>query len=554
MRLFGALPTASLGLLLCCASTAQAGYIGESFIQVPGLAGGWPGETYRDWIKFEAREWVETPVCEARQKNPMALVCDEQFWVPRASRLIYSAPWAPREGKGKLAVALDKQSPAFMPLMALCENGGAIGEVRYAESSQRSRRIGEVGPRPADIPEYFEYRLRDVSLACPRVPGAPEQAFVFSFNDIRWTNYSDTQERKLEAQAAPISPRLESGESRTYLLSWIEPSGNFSADECPELNTEPSLEDYLALLGPERAAQERKRIEALGGLSEFRSAISMRGPDQMNVCALPGTVPDPGHKSPQSSVARGFNLDGHDGQGEPPEGVHDHPNFVSEDGRTGIDNQLYRVEACVPGFRPGGNIPKISNEMMRNGAITIMLDISGIDDWTNDPEVSVNLLYSQDLMEKTADGQDVLPDYTFRVTDNPEFAQFFTHFDAQIRDGVLVTAPREAMTFQDGGQNGFKLYSPRMRIEFNEDRTITATMGGYYDWRMRVTNWNRSRLLEPTMRFQCPGIYQAFRRAADGLPDPVTGEFNGISVAYDIRGIPAYIPREQVLGMLGGGG
>lgn len=550
MKLSRLLSGIGFGVVACCAMTVQAGYIGESFISIPGVSGGWPGEQYHDWVKFESREWIETPTCEARQKNPMALVCDEQFWRPKSSRLIYSAPWAPPEGPGKLAVALDKRSRAYPTLMSLCEQGGLLPEVVYAESSQRSRRIGEVGQRPADIPEYFEYTFFDVMLNCPEVPDASEQAIVFSFENISWDNYQETKERKIEASPALIVPRLESGEARTFLLTWIAPSAGFHQDECPELNTEPTLDDYLALLSPEKAASERKRIEEKGGLSEFRSAISMRAPDQMNVCALPGTVPDPGHKSPVSTVARGFNLDGYIGEGEVPEGVHLHQNFVSEDGRTGIDNQMYTVEACVPGFRPEGNIPKISNAMMRNGSVTILFDISGIDDYENDSEVSVNILYSEDLMEKTADGVGVLPDYTFRITDNPEFAQFFTHFDARIEDGVVITETLDEMTFQDGGQSGFKMYSPRMRIKFEPEDQISAVMGGYYDWRRRLTNWNRSRLLEPTMRFQCPGLYHAFKRAADGLPDPVTGEFNGISVAYDIVGIPAFIPETQVASLL----
>jgi hypothetical protein len=40
-------------------------------------------------------------------------------------------------------------------------------------------------------------------------------------------------------------------------------------------------------------------------------------------------------------------------------------------------------------------------------------------------------------------------------------------------------------------------------------------------------------------------MYNAFKRAADGLKDPVTGECNGVSSAYDIEGIPAFIPPAQ---------
>ena len=55
----------------------------------------------------------------------------------------------------------------------------------------------------------------------------------------------------------------------------------------------------------------------------------------------------------------------------------------------------------------------------------------------------------------------------------------------------------------------------------------------------------RSSDYENTIGFQIPAIYNAMKRAADGLQDPVTGEFNGISAAFEIEGVPAFIPPAQ---------
>jgi hypothetical protein len=55
-----------------------------------------------------------------------------------------------------------------------------------------------------------------------------------------------------------------------------------------------------------------------------------------------------------------------------------------------------------------------------------------------------------------------------------------------------------------------------------------------------TANW------ETGVGFQCPGIYNAVKRAADGLKDPITGEFNGLSAAYDVEGVPAFIPPEEL--------
>jgi hypothetical protein len=36
-------------------------------------------------------------------------------------------------------------------------------------------------------------------------------------------------------------------------------------------------------------------------------------------------------------------------------------------------------------------------------------------------------------------------------------------------------------------------------------------------------------------------MYNALKRFADGLKDPDTGEYNGISSAYDVEGVPAFV-------------
>ncbi len=40
-------------------------------------------------------------------------------------------------------------------------------------------------------------------------------------------------------------------------------------------------------------------------------------------------------------------------------------------------------------------------------------------------------------------------------------------------------------------------------------------------------------------------MYNAARRAADGLPDHETGAYNGLSAAYEMEGVPAFIPPEE---------
>src|SRR5581483_470213 len=101
---------------------------------------------------------------------------------------------------------------------------------------------------------------------------------------------------------------------------------------------------------PEDAAKDKAKFAGQGGVANARGAIMFRGPDRLNACQLPGIVRDPGHASPVTDVARGFDLDGDDGSGSRP-GTRPHKNFVSEDGRKGIDDQLLTVDGCIPGFK-----------------------------------------------------------------------------------------------------------------------------------------------------------------------------------------------------------
>jgi hypothetical protein len=512
-------------------------YIGPSFLHVPGIAGGAPGTKYKNWIRFEANYWGLPP--------PHPLV----FEGTGRKRTFFSGPRAPRQGAGTLSVALDKQSPALASLMEQCANKAKLPELTYSESSDMARAPAELGVRPADIPEYFEYKLKDVELSCPIVADAPEQAFVLSFSDVQWLNYQGQGEGKqLTPAAAKLTRAQSSGETKTFIVTWFSSAADITDDQCPVMNSRPTEDDYYALMSKEDAAKEKAERASKGGVagSPTDGQIAFRGPGKLNVCGLPGIVRDPGHISPQSTVAHGFNLDGDDGAGDPPPLTRKHKNYVSEDGRSGIDNQLFSVDGCIKGFKRSGLLTMARNETRRNGLVSMLVEINGIDNDQNDKSVDVTVLYSKDAMAKNAAGNHILPNYTFRVSDDPELTELFARFHGRIVNGVLTTDPIKEMTLSDGREPRFTLYAPRMRLEIKPDGTLKGVIGGYQDWRVLMNFWaSYTSGFESFMGYQCPGAYNAFKRAADGLKDPVTGEFNGISSAYDMEGVPAFIPPEQ---------
>src|SRR5262245_37433022 len=97
-------------------------------------------------------------------------------------------------------------------------------------------------------------------------------------------------------------------------------------------------------------------------------------------------------------------------------------NYVSDDGRTGIDNQRFAFQGCITGYRGRKSLLMgSSNENRRSGDLSILVAISGIDDEKNDDSIHVTLLHSLDPMAKDATGAKILEDYTFRITDKPEY-------------------------------------------------------------------------------------------------------------------------------------
>jgi type VI protein secretion system component Hcp len=522
-------------LLVIAGTGAASAYVGKSYMDIPGIAGGAKARPHKNWLTIEAHYWQsdDTTMFSRSSRNFKRL----------HSRSFFSGPAAPQTGASQLTISIDKRNPALPKLMEMCASKAKAPMLNFAESSVLARALPEVGPRPADVPEYFEYKLKDAEFSdCPIVDGAPEQAIVVSFNDIEWVNYHETGEGKaLTLEPAVLKEVKSSGATKSFVVSWIALAHDVSSDQCAKPNEKPSQEDYYALMSEADAAKERAELASKGGVNYENGTMDHRGPHKLNACLLPGILKDPGLITPQTDVARGLNLDGDDGAGNPPRGIRKHKNYVSEDGRTGIDNQLYTVEGCVPGYQGHkGFYLQYSNEQRRNGLLSVLVQISGIDNEQNDNSVDVALLYSKEPMVKSASGKEILSDATFRLTDNPEFAHYAIRMHGRIVNGVILTDPVKQLQMHLGIDPELTLYDARMRLQIMPDGTLKGVLGGYQDWR-RIMMVNANSTAESYYGFQCPAMYNAFKRLADGLKDPDTGEYNGVSSAYDVEGVPAFV-------------
>ncbi|HWY64200.1 MAG TPA: hypothetical protein VNX61_03230, partial [Rhizomicrobium sp.] len=220
--------------------------------------------------------------------------------------------------------------------------------------------------------------------------------------------------------------------------------------------------------------------------------------------------------------------------------------FTNPDGERGVDSNLYRAWGCDAPWRGNGNatLDLRANDKMQDGLYTIVIRISGSKSPMNDDEALVEIGYSPDKIIKDARGG-LAADYSYRL---PQTAQY-TKLKARIRDGVVDTEqvaelhmPRMAWIYDQTGDAAFR--QGKLRLMMKPNGTLSGTVAGYRDWR-DVYNQNTFAQSggEQGVREHEDAIalYYALKRNADGMQDPVTGRYMGISTAYRITAMSAFV-------------
>jgi len=225
--------------------------------------------------------------------------------------------------------------------------------------------------------------------------------------------------------------------------------------------------------------------------------------------------------------ALGIDLDGKDS----PE------DFVSDDGRTGIDNQLFRVIGCVRNYRKEGELGIITKKWrQQDGFNRVTFELTGVDSLQNDPEVDVAYYRTMDLLLANATGQ-FLPGGSQRV-DQRWGKQFEAHTKGRIVNGVLETEPFEQLLMPEWGMgdpsiNIFR--DAKLRFALTPE-TAEGVLGGFADVERWYYTMNASWATHHAAYGQASAasIYKALRRLADAYPDPETGENTAIQ-AYVVH-------------------
>jgi hypothetical protein len=82
----------------------------------------------------------------------------------------------------------------------------------------------------------------------------------------------------------------------------------------------------------------------------------------------------------------------------------------------------------------------------------------------------------------------------------------------------------------------------KMRLAFAPDGSVKGLLGGYQALSASFQPmWFGGLGAAVTADWDCPSVYAAIRKMADGDRDPATGQCTTISSALELRAVPAFV-------------
>ena len=124
----------------------------------------------------------------------------------------------------------------------------------------------------------------------------------------------------------------------------------------------------------------------------------------------------------------------------------------------------------------------------------------------------------------------------------------YTKLKARIKDGVVETEqadihmPHIAWFYNQTGDANFR--QGKIRVVVNSDGMAAGLVGGYRDWRdLYAQNAFAQDGGQQGVREHEDhvALYYALRRNADGMFNAKTGRYDGISTAYRMKLVPAFV-------------
>jgi len=283
-----------------------------------------------------------------------------------------------------------------------------------------------------------------------------------------------------------------------------------------------------------------------GGGNYPENFLQARGPEGQHVAYNPELFKDQPLREVQSKVAYGLNLDGtSDGRATP--NTCKHEKFAPVSGEpVAIDNQLYRLYGCAPGWRKGGFINERRATEVRSQVLNrVLFEITDVDDERNDPDVVVTTYKGIDRIELDSAGKP-LSGTQQRI--DVRYTKYTSRTKGKIVDGVLTTDPVDIYMPLFQIQTKSERFMRGMRLQLKLTPTgAEGLLAGYENlkewWLMYTSSWSRAS--DSVAPWDPPAMYEAAHRLADGYPDPKTGQCRAISAAYNVTMVRADVVRPR---------
>lgn len=323
--------------------------------------------------------------------------------------------------------------------------------------------------------------------------------------------------------AAPVDGRI--GLVLSYLNHAIYQTED-GKEECPD-GFHYTQNDNFEAQFPTEAARE--------AVLKKYVYYTNRGPNGENVFFHPTVIQDPlPLRDVQGSTGLGLNLDGRV----------DEDDFTSPDGETGIDNQLYRVIGCIPGWRNGGTIDgSLKTEVRASHKMRMLIEIAGVDDVHNDDHVEVTIARALDGIEVGPDNK-LIPFRSQRI-DDKSGQRYIHRMRGKLVNGVLHTEPSDMIVLHYGPFNilqEFILKDGRLRLKLT-DNGAEGYLGGYYDverWWLNFTKIWGAHFNADVTGWSAPATYAGLLQFADSYPDE-KGTPTAISGAHKLEFVRTFV-------------
>jgi hypothetical protein len=161
----------------------------------------------------------------------------------------------------------------------------------------------------------------------------------------------------------------------------------------------------------------------------------------------------------------------------------------------------------------------------------------------NDDDATLEIGYSPDQIMKDARGN-VGVDYSYRILQSEQY----TKLKARVKDGVVETEQAEIhmpqIAWFYNQQRDAHFRQGKIRVIVNSDGTAEGLVGGYRDWRdlyaqnVYAQDGGQQGVREHEDHV---ALYYALRRNADGMFNAKTGRYDGISTAYRMKLVSAFV-------------